>query len=105
MRVSAVLMQLSVCCLMCCVVSDASGCGVYDPTLVHSSSEHGQTAAGQSADDAGDSADVPCESGDKCELDNARAVCVNKHCLIVSCNAPYADCDELAPGRSDARCA
>lgn len=74
------------------------GCGVYDPSLIPTRSEQAQSLAGHGSstshsDDAADS----CETGQTtCDLSNAEAVCVSERCLIVSCDAPYADCDEQA---------
>lgn len=102
MRAGAVRLQLSLWCLICCVAVDAVGCGVYDPSLVHGSASSAQSTAGRGAGDTGEDAVVRCESGDTCKLDHARAVCVNNVCLIVSCNAPYADCDEQAANGCEA---
>ena len=70
-----------------------TGCSVYDPELAESrQSVHATTAqAGSGADGGND--DCRYASG-SCTRPNALATCVNSACLIVSCDTPWADCDD-----------
>jgi hypothetical protein len=86
-------------CALCCV-----GCGVYDPTLVQGRSEQAQNTAGTgSTRDRDAGADgASCEGDSACNLPHSRSVCVSGRCLIVSCTAPFADCDDRAANGCEA---
>lgn len=87
-----------------------ASCSAYDPGLVYKQSEQAQSAAGASGRSAiivgeGSQLDgtVRCAAGQtSCNLPHARAVCVSGRCVVVSCNAPYADCDESAANGCEA---
>lgn len=79
--------------LLWAALTGAAACSVYDPELADTrQSVQGNT--GQAGAGAGGSSDDCKSSAGTCTRPNAVATCVNSACLIVSCDTPYADCDD-----------
>jgi len=92
---------------LCASFVFAAGCGVYDPSLIQGRSEYPQSFAGGSANNGTriqtGSGSTRCETGQtSCSLPNAQAVCVKGQCTVVSCTAPFADCDNDAANGCEA---
>jgi hypothetical protein len=83
------------------VVAWASGCSVYDASLVPPTKGIGDptetdAAPNNPAKDAAP-ADLTCQAGlehPTCTRAHADATCVESKCLIADCQAPYVDCDQ-----------
>ena len=77
--------------LVCAVLAGTAACSVYDPELTQSRQNAVQVSAGRGASDASSECG---QANGSCARAHASATCVNGVCLIVSCDTPYADCDD-----------